>query len=178
MFLGDSITAGWIGGGRVPWKKAFEPLKAANFGIGSDRTEHVLWRVTNGELDGPAPKVVVLLIGTNNLGGKPDVVAEGVVNLVGVIHAKQPKSKIILMGIFPRGKTTDPAKFAENIKTINARLAKLDDGKNLRFVDLAGTFAPGGAFKAEYFSDGVHLTEKGYQVWTDAIAPILKTLMK
>ena len=113
LFLGDSITDGWHwdAGGRRIWEKTFAPRHAANFGIGYDRIQNVLWRVENGELDGISPKVVVLLIGTNNSGNEddgkprnttPEIIA-GISNLVRRIEAHSPQSKIILFGIFPRG---------------------------------------------------------------------------
>src|SRR5947209_8986528 len=84
LFLGDSITQGWGGAGKEVWKERYEPLKAANFGIGGDQTQHVLWRITEGkELEGISPKVAVLMIGTNNLGGpKPEQIAGGVTAIV------------------------------------------------------------------------------------------------
>src|SRR5262249_29418296 len=104
LFLGDSITQGW--GQNEAWKKHYGPRNAANFGIGGDRTQHVLWRLDSGEIDGIAPKVVVLMIGTNNVGSnKPEEIAEGVRAIVDKLRAKLPKSKILLLGIFPRGAT-------------------------------------------------------------------------
>src|SRR5437763_1380897 len=106
-FFGDSITAGWAGrGGKATWEKEFAPLKAANFGIGGDRTEHVLWRIQNGELDGITPKVIMLMIGTNNSGGNTysaEDIADGVKAIVGEIKKRSPQTKVLLLAIFPRG---------------------------------------------------------------------------
>src|SRR5579863_8794669 len=106
LFLGDSITDGWRGGGKAVWDKYFAPLKAANFGIGGDRTEHVIWRVRNGELVGIQPKVVVLMIGTNN-GDPADDVALGIKTIITDIQERSPRSKILLLGIFPRSEKPD-----------------------------------------------------------------------
>ena len=106
VFLGDSITAGWGGKDNQPiWNKAFGAYTPANFGIGGDRTQHVLWRIQNGELDGGIkPKALVLMIGTNNVGGdSPEGIAKGVTVIVETIRAKQPQAKILLLAVFPRG---------------------------------------------------------------------------
>src|SRR5216684_6727264 len=107
LFLGDSITDGWRGpAGQESWKKHFEPLHAANFGIGGDRTQHVLWRLQNGELEGIHPKLAVLMIGTNNSNGKDNTaeeIADGITAIVKEIQKRSPSTKVLLLGIFPRG---------------------------------------------------------------------------
>src|SRR5687767_8720610 len=104
LFLGDSITAGWNGAGREVWRDKIEPLKPANFGIGGDRTQHVLWRITNGELDGISPKLAVLMIGTNNSGDhSAEQIATGVEKIVRTLREKLPQTKVLVLGIFPRG---------------------------------------------------------------------------
>ena len=104
VFFGDSITDGWRGRGQDVWKERYGTLHAANFGIGGDRTQHVLWRLQNGELDGYTPKVAVVMIGTNNLGSNTDdEIADGIKAVVAEIKKQQPKTKILLLGIFPRG---------------------------------------------------------------------------
>ena len=95
-----------MAGGKAVWEKNFDPLKAANFGIGGDQTQHVLWRLQNGELDGITPKVAVLMIGTNNIGGhKADQIADGIMSIVKTIQEKSPKTKVLLLGVFPRAKS-------------------------------------------------------------------------
>src|SRR5262245_40480610 len=111
LFLGDSITDAWrnfnaqnMRGGKRVWEKHFAPLKAANFGIGGDQTQHVLWRLQNGELEGIQPKVVVLMIGTNNVGrDSAEQIAEGITAIVREIHKRSPSTKVLLLGVFPRG---------------------------------------------------------------------------
>lgn len=101
LFLGDSITAGW-GGKKEIWDAAFGKYKPANFGIGGDRTQHVLWRIQNGELTGITPKAAVLMIGTNNSGSDSvEGIAKGITAIVKYLHEKSPKTKVLLLAIFP-----------------------------------------------------------------------------
>jgi len=162
-------------------KAIVEKLPAANFGIGGDRTQHVLWRITNGELEGIGPKVVVLMLGTNNIkSDSPRAIARADEKIVRTIQQKLPATKVLLLGIFPRAHRTDapemqiPAK----VKAVNTELARLDDGKGVRYLDLADRFAPDGALVADYYTDKVHLTAKGYEAWADAIDARLKEMME
>jgi lysophospholipase L1-like esterase len=180
LFLGDSITAGWAGNGKEVWAKSFGPYKPANFGIGGDRTQHVLWRIENGELDGIKPKAAVIMIGTNNSGADPaEGIAKGVTKIVETVRAKSPKTKILLLAIFPRGEKPTPNPGREKIAQVNAIIAKLDDGKNVFFLDIGSKFLqPDGSLTKEIMPDFLHLSPKGYQIWADAISPKLKELMK
>ncbi|MFM7606282.1 MAG: GDSL-type esterase/lipase family protein, partial [Prosthecobacter sp.] len=108
VFLGDSITAGWAGKKEI-WDKAFLSYKPVNFGIGGDRTQHVLWRITHGELDSIKPKTVVLMIGTNNSGSdSAEGIAKGITAIVETIRSKQPQAKILVLAVFPRGEKPSP----------------------------------------------------------------------
>ncbi|MBN8419799.1 MAG: GDSL family lipase [Verrucomicrobia bacterium] len=183
VFLGDSITAGWAGNGKEVWAKAFAGYTPANFGIGGDRTQHVLWRVQNGELEAPLkPKAVVLMIGTNNVGGdSPEGIAKGVTTIVETIRAKQPQAKILLLAVFPRGDKPTGKLGAANdkIKQVNAIISKLNDDKNIFFLDIGSKFPqPEGALTKEIMPDFLHLSPAGYQIWADAIGPKLAELMK
>jgi lysophospholipase L1-like esterase len=179
VFFGDSITDGWRGSGKEVWKNTFEPMKAANFGIGGDRTEHVLWRIQHGELEGIEPKVVVLMIGTNNLGSNSaEEIADGNKAIVEEIQKKQPKAKILLLGIFPRSpKATDPQR--DKIKNINKIIAKLDDGKNIKFLDIGEKFlGKDGELTKDIMPDYLHLSDKGYQIWADSTKAQLQDMLK
>jgi len=187
LFLGDSITAGWFwgNGGINVWNKCYALRHAAEFGIGYDRTQNVLWRIEHSELDGIKPKVVVLLIGTNNAGnednGKPrnttPEIVEGVAAIVNELRARLPESKILLFGIFPRGETTDPVR--GQVRAVNAQLAKLDDGKRVTFMDIGSKFlGPDGTLSRSIMPDLLHPNEKGYQIWADAMASTLDRMMK
>jgi lysophospholipase L1-like esterase len=179
LFLGDSITAGWTRQQTI-WSNAFGAYRPANFGIGGDRTQHVLWRINNGELDVHKPKAVVLMIGTNNSGSdEPEDTARGVTKIVETIRAKLPDTKILLLGIFPRGATTtnNPGR-AKNQK-VNALIAKLHDGRHVYYLDIGEKFLqPDGTLTKEIMPDLLHLSAKGYQIWADSITPRLAELMK
>lgn len=193
VFLGDSITQGWDGRGKEAWAKHWAPLNAANFGIGGDRTEHVLWRLENGNFDGLKPKLIVLMIGTNNTGhqGRPQAelqgakyacsaeqTAEGVKAIIGKLQAKTPETQILLLGIFPRGATKDDKYRMQNEAT-NALIAKLDDGKKVHFMDISKTFLqPDGTLSKEVMPDLLHLSPAGYELWSTAIEDKVKALMK
>jgi lysophospholipase L1-like esterase len=187
VFLGDSITDAWGGEGHGAnasgtdvWKERFEPLHAVNFGIGGDRTQHVLWRIENGELDGYKAKAVVLMIGTNNLSANSDQeIADGVKAVVEAIHTKQPKARVLLLGIFPRGEKADNP-LRGRIKNINKMIAKLDDdGKTVKYLDIGKKFTEkDGDLTKEIMPDFLHLSKKGYEIEADAIEKPLKELMK
>ena len=182
LFLGDSITEGWD---KMPqiWEKYYTKYHPANFGIGGDRTQHVLWRIANGELDGINPKVIVLMIGTNNTADdSADDIAKADIKIVQTIQQKLPQAKVLLLGIFPRGvkkKADDGPDCMEKIKQINLELAKLDDGKTIRYLDISNKFLdPDGKIQKEIMPDALHPNDKGYQIWADAMQPLLEEMMK
>jgi lysophospholipase L1-like esterase len=180
LFLGDSITDGWRGGGNAVWEKNYAPLKAANFGIGGDRTEHVFWRLQNGELDGIKPKLAVLMIGTNNLGAnKDEEIADGIKAIVAELHKQTPETKLLLLGIFPRGMKPDDSARGR-IKHINSIIAKLDDdGKTIKYLDIGDKFLEAdGTLPKSIMPDGLHPNAKGYEIWAEAIAPTVQEMMK
>jgi len=186
LFVGDSITDFWRNRGSNVWNKYYAPRHAANFGINGDRTQHVLWRIENGELDGIKPKVVVLLIGTNNTGKEKDTgkirntvpeTIEGVQAVVGEILAKLPDTKILLLGIFPRGTLDDPQR--AQVALINTVISKLDDGSRVRFLDIGSKFLEADGTLPQSVMPGLlHLNERGYQLWADAMNPTLDEMMK
>ena len=189
-FEGDSITRRW-GALDYPdllanWKHNFFGWNAADFGWGADQTQNILWRLENGELDGVNPKVVVLLAGTNNVGdsstrGDTDAraadVARGLQAIVRVIQAKAPLATIIVMGIFPRN---DNMALMPLIDRINGNLSKFSDGKRIRYLNINDKLADrdgrlfDGMMNAK---DKLHPTVKTYQVWADALKPVLTELL-
>jgi lysophospholipase L1-like esterase len=176
LFLGDSITEGWNNKAKDLFAKTYGP-NAANFGISGDKTEHVLWRITNGELDGIKPKVLVLMIGTNNTGNcdAPDIAA-GVTKIVTTIREKLPDTKILLLAVFPRERTPEQN---DKITEINKIIAKLDDGKTIRYLDIGDKFKDAsGHIPKEIMQDGLHPTAKGYEIWAEAMGPLLKEMMQ
>lgn len=192
VFLGDSITQGWEGKGKTVWPKYYGDRKAANFGIGGDRTEHVLWRLDNGNFDGLKPELIVLMIGTNNTGhvGRPqeelkgavyhcsaEETADGVEMILRKLKQKAPQAKVLMLGIFPRGETPADAMRQQNEKT-NELIAKLADGKQVHYLNIGAKFLQSdGTLTREIMPDLLHLSEKGYEMWAEAIEPDVKKLL-
>ncbi len=178
VFLGDSITAGWNGSGKDVFKE-YANYNAANFGIGGDRVQHVLWRVENGEFDGIKPKVVVLMIGTNNSGvreNSPEQIASGIRKIIDAIHARSANTKILLLAIFPRGAT--PANRVKN-EAVNAIIAKYDDGKTVHYLNINAKFLTAdGTLEKSIMPDLLHPNAAGYQIEADAIRENLASLVK
>lgn len=174
VFFGDSITEWW------PWEdfkaRYQKPYHAANFGIGGDQVQNVLWRVLNGELDGISPKVTVLLIGTNNLGeNSAEEIAAGITKTVEAIHQKSPTTQILLIGIFPR---SDYAALRNKAAAVNAIISKLDDEKTVRFADIGRNFLNAdGSVKDGVLKDKLHLTREGYEIWHTAMEPMVREML-
>lgn len=176
VFLGDSITDGWRG--QKAWKESIAPLKAVNLGIGGDRTQHVLWRIQHEALQGYEPKAFVIMIGTNNMGGDSEEnIAAGVKAIVEEIQKQHPEGKILLLGIFPRSpKSTDAIR--DKVKKTNELIAKLD-GKNVKYLDIGGKFLePDGSLSKDIMPDFLHLSERGYAIWAEAIDNDLKDMLR
>ncbi len=178
IFIGDSITQGWEGAGKDVWAKRYASRKAVNLGIGGDRTQHVLHRLQNGNLEGISPKVAVVMIGTNNSNGYDNTakqIAEGVGEIVNTLRTKVPKTKILLLGIFPRGENINDQR--GKLLQINQILAKHDDDDFVRFLDIGHHFInEAGLIPGEIMPDYLHLSPLGYEIWADAIAPHLGEL--
>jgi lysophospholipase L1-like esterase len=173
VFDGDSIMNRWETTGQEIWKKRYAG-QAADFGIEGDRVENVLWRLTKGQVDEMDPKVVVLMIGTNNSGrNSASEIAEGIERLVAEYENRCPHAHIILFGIFPRGKTAmDGGR--QKVATVNDKIKLLDDGKRVSYLDLGSKMIePDGSISPDMMPDFVHPTLKGYQMWADALQPVL-----
>lgn len=193
VFLGDSITHGWEGKGKATWDKYWAPLKAANFGIGGDRTEHVLWRLQHGNFDGLKPKEIVIMIGTNNTGHQgraqkenngeiyqctAQQTADGVKAILANLQGRFPEAKILLLAIFPRGATPADAFRKQNEET-NAIIKTYADDKKVFFMDIGAKFlTPDGTLTKEIMPDLLHPNEKGYEIWAEAIQDKVKELLK
>jgi len=190
-FLGDSITRRW--GCTDPaykdlmenWRKNFYGWNAANFGWGGDTTHNVLWRIQNGELDGVDPKVIVLQVGTNDIGwrsynmdeakAKVAEVTQGVKAIISECLKKAPNATILLTGIFPRG---DNPKVAPMIKDINDQLAQLAPDERVRFLNINdGLTDDEGSLREGMTVDGLHLSARGYDVWAAALKPHFSELL-
>lgn len=179
LFLGDSITDAWRGkAAKKAWDKNFAPLGSANFGIGGDQTQHVLWRIQNGELDGITPKVAVLMIGTNNVGGhSAEQIAGGITAIVDTIHKKSPSTKVLLLGVFPRDAKPDSPRRAK-IAKINQIISDLGKRDYVRYMDIGQKFLKDdGTLTRDVMPDLLHLSEQGYTIWGDAIAPTVRQML-
>lgn len=179
LFLGDSITQAWETIGVEEWSKRYEPRQAMNAGCGGDCTQHVLWRLDHGNIDNLTPKLVVLLIGTNNLGhSQPSAIARGIEAIVNTLRSQLPSTKILILGVFPRGKHVEDPLRAQTT-AINGIVQNFADGDMIHYLDISDRFLTGdGTQDSALFIDGVHLSAKGYQVWGDAMEPTLAELLK
>jgi lysophospholipase L1-like esterase len=174
-FIGDSITEGWETRGKNIWQKYYGSRKCINLGVGGDRTEHVLWRFENGQIDGLKPKVCVVMIGTNN-GNNESEILEGVTAIIRQIQSRLPETKIILLGIFPRGKTFSVQR--GKLLQVNQALEKLADGKNIFWTDIGSQLIEAdGSISVDMMRDALHPGETGYEIWGAAIEPKLKELL-
>jgi len=180
VFFGDSITQGWDQNKDV-WEKLCEGTKAVNYGIGGDATRQILWRIRHGAVDGISPKLVVLKIGTNNLYGDANAgtdaeIAKGIEAIVTVLRKKLPKTKILLLGVLPRQNEY----FSGRVRKINEKIAKLDDGKAVRYLDMGSSFldAPGKIKSNLYNKDQLHLAKPGYEAWAAAMGPLFTEMLK
>ena len=188
-FEGDSITRRWDANDypelQSDWKRNFIGWNAADFGWGADRTQNILWRLDNGELDGVNPKVIVLLAGTNNVGRtKPAEddqnevadITRGIEAIVHTMQAKAPNATIVVTGIFPRN---DNIAVMPTINRINENLARFADGRKIRYVDINARLADanGKLFPGMINTDNLHPAVKGYEVWANALKPIFAELL-
>lgn len=188
-FEGDSITRRW-GATDYPellanWNRNFFGWNAADFGWGADTIQNILWRLANGELDGLNPKIIVLLAGTNNVGktvppdgdeAKVADITKGLQAVLNILRAKAPNATIIATAIFPRN---DNMAVMPTIHKINANLAKLADGKKIRYLNVNAKLAgsDGKLFDGMMNADKLHPSIAGYQIWADALRPIFAELL-
>jgi N-acetylglucosamine-6-sulfatase len=176
VFLGDSITQGWEGAGKEVWEQHFGSVKALNLGFGGDRTEHLLWRLTRNQMGPSRPRAAVILIGTNNTGHlmqDPDEIAAGVKEIVTTLRRKSPRTKILLLSVFPRGASADDPMRVNN-DGVNARIAKLADGEAVVYQDLGDSFLEAdGTISTTVMPDRLHLSAEGYRRWAAGILPTL-----
>jgi lysophospholipase L1-like esterase len=174
LFVGDSIVAFFATRGASVWGREIAPLgSVVDFGIEGDRTQFVLWRARNGELDGSSARVVVLMVGTNNLAtATPENIARGVAAIVDTVREKLPNAIVVLNAILPRGTPDDPAR--PKLADVNARLAALADGTHVRWLDAGSGFVDAtGAIDPALMPDRLHPSPAGYEVWAAALRPVL-----
>lgn len=182
LFLGDSITECWDTRGLEVWEKQYAPLRAANFGVGGDTTQNVLWRITGGgALDGIQPGVVVVMIGTNNLGlmkDSPADVSTGVAAVVATLRQQLPQAEILLLSIFPRGETPD-SELRLKVAATNKLIEPLGRQDQVTWLSIWDPFLKGdGTMSKEVMADFLHPTPHGYEIWAKAMKPTLEKLQR
>ncbi|MFC5050741.1 platelet-activating factor acetylhydrolase IB subunit [Rubritalea spongiae] len=181
VFIGDSITHAWENKGKEVWAKEYAPYKALNLGYSGDRTENVLWRIENGEVDGISPKAIVMMIGTNNAGHRDEPseqTADGIKAILDLLEKKQPETKILLLGIFPRGTTPEDPK-RKLIDGTNKIIETYADNKRVFYLNINNVFLEeDGTLSKQVMKDLLHPNPDQYQVWADAIRPLLQKLME
>lgn len=190
LFMGDSITDFWRNAprnvnsngvanqcGKAVFDKYFSSMKVANFGIAGDTTQGVLWRLQHGEGQGIKPKAVMLMIGTNNTGGRgggntASEIALGVADVVFELRKDFPDAKILLLAIFPRGNPSDSAR--KKITEINGIISGLNDNQHVFYRDIGSIFlSSDGTISTEIMNDRLHPTSKGYELWAQAVKDTL-----
>jgi lysophospholipase L1-like esterase len=189
LFMGDSITDFWRNAGaagvanppragKAIFEQYYGGIKTANFGIGGDLTQGVLYRLQNGEGQGFQPKAIMLLIGTNNAATCSSAeIAEGVGAIILEMRKDFPDAKILLLGIFPRGNPGDPIR--QTVLGVNPLIAKLDDGQHVFYLDIGSKFLDAdGVLQPDIMADKLHPNEKGYVIWAEAVKGPLAELMK
>jgi beta-glucosidase len=178
VFIGDSITQGWEGSGKDVWAKYYANRNTVNLGIGGDRTQHVIWRLDNGNLKNIMPKAAVIMIGTNNSGSNTSAeIADGVKVIVEQIRKMSPKTKILVLGVFPRGTNNDDARRKVN-QGANAIFKNLADSKHVHYLDIGKHFlTDDGTLTREIMPDLLHLSPKGYLIWAESIEKPLADLL-
>jgi N-acetylglucosamine-6-sulfatase len=181
VFIGDSITHGWEGKGKEIWEKYYADRKPLNLGYSGDRTEHVLWRLMNGELDGVDPKAYVLMIGTNNTGHRradPKETATGIKVILELLQDRTPDAEILLLSVFPRGEQPD-----DELRRINDGVNRIiktyAEDPAIHWLDLTETFVDDeGVLPKAVMPDFLHPQEEGYRMWAEAMEPTLKKLLE
>ena len=179
LLIGDSITHGWENAGKKVWDKYYAPRKAVNMGFSGDRTQHVLWRLDHGHLEGISPKLAVLMIGTNNSNGKDNTaeeIADGIIAICRKIRTKCPKTKILILAIFPRG--PEPSEQREKNAKASLLASKIADRKMIHYLDINDKFlTKDGFLTKKIMPDYLHPNEAGYKIWAEAIESKVTELM-
>lgn len=179
LFIGDSITHGWEGAGKKAWQKYYGKRNAVNLGIGGDRTQHVLWRLDNGNIDGISPKAAVIMIGTNNSGkgrNTAEEMVDGIVAVVEKLRARLPDMNILLLGIFPRGKKFNDQR--GRINQVNQAIRRLSRDSKVYYLDIGHRFLEDdGSMSRAVMPDFLHLSPKGYEIWAAAIEKPLARML-
>lgn len=180
LMIGDSITHGWEEQGASTWKQYYGDRKALNLGFSGDRTEHVLWRFQNGALDDIEPKLAVIMIGTNNTGHRkeaPELTAMGIKRIITELQLRLPKTKILLLGVFPRGATEDDELRQLNVG-VNEIIKDYAHDQKVWYLDISNKFLEDGDLPKTIMPDLLHPNAAGYAIWAEAMEPMIKELLE
>jgi beta-glucosidase len=180
LMIGDSITHGWESTGKELWAKYYAHRKAINMGFGGDRTEHVLWRLQNGEVDGLSPKLAVIMIGTNNTGHHQDPAqdtARGIRLILKELQTRLPNMKILLLAVFPRGaERNDPLRILNT--EINELISAYGQSESIHFLTLNKLFLEeDGTLPTSIMPELLHPNERAYRMWAEAMEPTIQELL-
>jgi lysophospholipase L1-like esterase len=177
LWIGDSIVERWENKGKHIWNKYYAGRGAVNLGIGGDRTQHVLWRLDHGNIDGISPKLAIVMIGQNNgPDNSAEEIAEGITAIVMKLRQKLPTTKILLLAIFFRGKNPND----EQVKLVatNTIISKLEDGRHIFYLNINNIFLlPDGSIQGALMPDYEHPNKRGCKVWAEAIEPKVAELL-
>ena len=181
VFVGDSITHAWENEGAEVWQEFYQSRNAFNLGFSGDRTEHVLWRLENGAVEGMKPKLAVLMIGTNNTGHRMDpaaYTAEGIGRIVGDLRNKLPETRVLVLGIFPRHVSSYNEMRRRN-EEVNRLISALDNGETVHYLEIGRAFLDeDGTLREELMPDLLHPNAAGYRAWAEAMEPTIKWLLQ
>ena len=177
IFIGDSITQLWEQQGYDQWDEMETQFgdKLTNIGFSGDGTQHVIWRMQNGEFPaGINPEYAVIKIGTNNVDAdSAEAIAAGIAKIAIMINQISPQTKILICSILPRGNVTADAR-TRVINAVNAILKTYDGHRNIQFIDLYDLYLnPDGSLNTGLFTDNLHLTAAGYEIWKDKIMEVI-----
>ena len=176
IMIGDSITHGWEDQKDL-WTKYYAPRNAVNMGFSGDRTEHVLWRLDNGNIDNIDPKLAVIMIGTNNLNrNTAEEIGDGIIAICSRLRKKLPETKILILAIFPRNSTPGPQR--QKNATASQIASQIADGKMIHYLDINDEFlTDDGTLSTDIMPDLLHPNRKGYEIWAGAMEPKIAELM-
>lgn len=176
IFYGDSITEGWGGAGNQVFQELYAPLGTANYGIGGDQTQHLLYRIADSEVTDLKPKLVVLKIGTNNGGDPVEDVGTGIIAVVDLLLQRLPTAKVLLLGVLPR----NDANWFVRVASINIMISKYADNERVFFLDMFNQFSSswGQVDMALFNGDQLHLEAPGYRMWADTMGNLLNRLLE
>ncbi len=173
LMIGDSITHGFDSGGKKFWDRYYAPRNAVNMGFSGDRTQHVLWRFDHGHLDGISPKLAVIMIGTNNSNGNDNTaeeIGDGIIAICKQLREKCPKTKILILAVFPRG--PKPSSQREKNAKASEIASKIADGKMIHYLDINDKFlGEDASLSKDVMPDYLHPNEAGYKIWVESIEP-------